>query len=367
MKRRLGLSLTLAAMVAVSACSSAATPAPTTAPAGTAAPSAAASAAASKAPESACKPAATPVPVTLRHSWIVDELILPYVVANKMGYYKAAGIDYSEQIGNGGATALQLLASNEVKFATSDVTNVVRGRLTGIPAVSIAAQLQDLSGAVVVLKDSGITDWAQLKGKKVGGAAASSTSVQLNAVLNIKKIALTDVEFVNMAAPGEQTALLEKKIDGALAFYGNTAALSKKGNGVGLTSLLFRDAGLRAPSTALVTTENLIKTQPDLVTCFVEASMKGLRYSLDNPDQAVALLKGAYPEADADVIKAAWALTRVFTESEITKANGLGWQDMARWETMQDFLMAGKMLDSKSDLTKAFTNDFLAKIPKELR
>lgn len=313
-------------------------------------------------------PACERTTVAFRHSWITDELWVPYVAADQLGYYDEVGIDLEQQVGNGGATAVQLVANKEVTFGTAEASHVLTAVSKGIPAVAVGAQLQDLPGAVIVMKDAGIADWNGLRGKKVGGAAASSTSVQFQAVLALQGIPSSEVEFVNLAPPAEQAALLGGQLDGALQFLGNSVGLQKQAGGREVLPLLFRDAGLRAQSTSIVAHPDTIRDNPELVECFLRATMKGLRYVLDHPEEAGAILAKDYPEVDPVVVTGAWALTSQLATSEITDAEGLGWQDVSRWETMQDFMLDGKIIEEAvPDVAAGFTNEFLAKIPKDER
>jgi NitT/TauT family transport system substrate-binding protein len=94
-----------------------------------------------------------------------------------------------------------------------------------------------------------------------------------------------------------------------------------------------------------------------LVRAFVGAFIKGLQYSIDNPDEAFTLSETYIPnfsDLDADVQKQVLA-----TSMEQWKADRLGYSDPQAWENMQNVLLDMGLISEKMDLSKAFTNEFI--------
>src|SRR5690606_24242535 len=99
---------------------------------------------------------------------------LPWVAARDAGYYEEEGIVLVEQAGNGGATAVQLVASGQVMIGTGESAHVLAAQANGVDLVSILQLYQEQPMAVVTLKSSGIESWEDLEGKRIGGTASSS-------------------------------------------------------------------------------------------------------------------------------------------------------------------------------------------------
>ena len=85
--------------------------------------------------------------------------------------------------------------------------------------------------------------------------------------------------------------------------------------------------------------------------------MKGLADTIANPDEAFKLSEPFIPNfasLDAKVQK------QILTTSiEEWKAQRLGYSDPKAWENMQDVLLEAGLITQKTDLSKAFTNDFV--------
>ena len=68
-----------------------------------------------------------------------------------------------------------------------------------------------------------------------------------------------------------------------------------------MVELTYGDAGVDFYSNGLVASENTISDNPDLVQRFVTATIKGLKYALDNPKEAAEIMKKYHRELDTDL------------------------------------------------------------------
>lgn len=318
-------------------------------------------------PSSAAAPSATTglTTVTLRQSWIPDDLYLPYAMAIGKGYYEAEGINLVMQVGNGGATAAKLVANGNVMIGTGEAANVIVARSQGLPVVSIAVQIQDTPAAVIAMKSSSISTWKDLVGKKVAGTAASSTTVQFNAALKRQGIDPASIEFVNLPANAQFQALQAGQVDAALTFIGNIFSLPNQGGD--LNVITFKSAGLEAPSTSIFVSEEFLAGNKDLLAGFVRATLKGLKDAIANPAEAAEFMAAQFALVNKDDVLGKWKLNEPFFTSSVSQANGLGFQDLARWQALEKVLLEGDNIKTTVDVTKAFTNEIVESIPKQDR
>lgn len=310
-------------------------------------------------------PSAGLTTVTLRQSWIPDDLYLPYAMAIGKGYYEAEGINLVMQVGNGGATAAKLVANGNVMIGTGEAANVIVARSQGLPVVSVAVQIQDTPAAVIALKSSGISTWKDLVGKKVAGTAASSTTVQFNAALKLQGIDPASVEFVNLPANAQFQALQAGQVDAALTFIGNIFSLPNQGGD--LSVMTFKSAGLEAPSTSIFVSEEFLAGNKDLLAGFLRATLKGLKDAIANPAEAAEFMAAQFALVNQDDVLGKWKLNEPFFTSSVSQANGLGFQDLARWQALEKVLLEGDNIKTTVDVTKAFTNEIVESIPKQDR
>lgn len=299
--------------------------------------------------------------VTLRHSWVPDQLVLPYAAANAYGFYEEEGIQLVDQPGNGGATAVQLVANGDVMFGTGESAHLLSAQTKGIDVVSVMQQYQEQPMAVITLKGSGIETWDDLVGKSIGVTVASSGYVGILATLGLNGIAESDVEFVNLSPGAQYAALLEGEIDAAGTFIGNLAQFDFIDE---LHIMPLAEAGYQAPSTALFVTRDFLEKNEDLVERFVRASLKGLVATLEDPIAAAEAMAGMYANINAESLKNTFELDSQFVVTKFTDENGLGLHNAEAWAQQAELLFELDQLDKEVDPTLNYTNAIVEKIAK---
>ena len=106
----------------------------------------------------------------------------------------------------------------------------------------------------------------------------------------------------------------------------------------------------------IVTSEDLIADDPDLVAAFMAATARGYRAAIDDPGAAAETLLAAAPELDAELVRrsAAYLAARYTSAPE-----RWGRQEMATWTRFEVFLREAGLTASAIDVAAAFTNRFL--------
>lgn len=292
--------------------------------------------------------------VKLRHSWIPDDIMLPIVAAKEMGYYRDAGIDLQDQVGDGSATAAKLVANGDVMIGTGEASTVITSRSNGMDLVNIATQFQKNSTVLASMKNKNIKDWADLKGKKISISFTSSAYAAMLAAFKNKGLSEKDVQFVNLPPGADLKSLPTGEIDVACVFVANLAPLDYKDD---LNSLAFADAGINWPSTGYFVRADTLKNNKDLLVKWLGATLKGLQYTIDNPDKAAELMAKAYPDVKADAVLARWKLSAPYVTGGV--AGALGHQVPEAWAQEEKDLLAAGIIKKEIDPASAYTNDIV--------
>lgn len=294
--------------------------------------------------------------VTLRYSWIPDDLYLPVAIAKANGYYDEVGITVVDQTGNGGATAALLVANGDVMVGQGEASHVYNARAQGIPIVAILQQIQEQPAGVIALQESGIETWDDLVGKRVGGTAASSSSLAFEVSLALQDIDPSEVEFVSLSPGANFAALQEGEVDAAMTFLGNIASLPYRDD---LNILPFGEAGFDSPSTAFFVTEEFLADNTELMQRFVSATLKGLSAAIEDPQAAAEALASQQALIDVEDIVARWEINEQFVVNETIDEHGLGYHSPESWEFLIDVLVEQGEIDEELDPTEAYTNELV--------
>ncbi|MGN6812598.1 MAG: ABC transporter substrate-binding protein [Thermomicrobiales bacterium] len=340
---------------------SAATTAATTTSAG----SATTASSTSTAPRAAATPASSPAAsgaktkLTIALGYIPDIQFAPFYVAAAQGYYADEGLDVDFKQGLE-TDVLKLVGTNALSFGVASGDEVMVARSQGVPVTQVATWYQKYPVSVVAPEKANIHQITDLKGHTVGVPGRyGATYVGLLALLNSAGLSEKDIQLREVGFQQVQ-ALTQGQVD-AIVGYTNNEPVQLREQGQAITTLNLFDY-VNLVSNGLVTNEQTIKGQPELVRKVVRATLRGLQATIAQPDQAVDICIAKYiPEAAGkraqvrDVLMASIPLW----QSQVTDQHGLGYSDPAAWTSSRDLLRKLGVLGSDIDLAQTYTNDFL--------
>ena len=346
--------------------------------------------------------------ITFFLTYVPNVQFSPVYAAIEQGYFADAGINVTLQHGDE-PDGVNLIAANQLQFGLASGEQVIAARAQGRPVEFAYEWFQQYPVGVVVTDDSGIKTPADLKGQKIGIPGlfgASYTGVI--ALLAANGLTERDVQLDTIGFNAPQVVCVGA-VKAAVIYVNNEPLqiqnLIDNGDCGSVTGITVFPVAAAADmvSNGIVTNEETINTDPDLVRNFVAAFDHGLRDVIDNPAQAY-LLSAPYVEGLplADDFKAAletaasdqadWlaahpeakhadiAQTRadlldqlkqsfdsatllqfevLLTSIDMWDADQLGYTDPQSWQVTADTLVQMGSLATAPDLSGAYTNDFL--------
>ncbi len=160
-------------------------------------------------------------------------------------------------------TAVQ---AGQLEAGSISLTALITAVRVGIDVRAVASVVEtnagDNQGAFVVLKDSGLTDVKQLKGKRIGFYGPNTISEYwIKSALRRAGLKPNDVSYVSMPPPAQEQALRNRQIDVAWL----ARQFLAKGNAAGGLEVLMRpiQATQQAhPSTLVFFTQKFVREQP---------------------------------------------------------------------------------------------------------
>lgn len=108
----------------------------------------------------------------------------------------------------------------------------------------------------------------------------------------------------------------------------------------------------------LVTTRAFAEQNPEIVADFAKATLEGLEYVLDNPEDGVRI---ASMVEGVDPAHAAWRIPiqNQLVTSPDTEVHGLGWMDLAKVQEMIDFLYENGQISRSFSAEEIIDNSYL--------
>ncbi|GAB4494395.1 MAG: ABC transporter substrate-binding protein [Anaerolineales bacterium] len=296
-------------------------------------------------------PTDTPAPISITFmAGYKPQANLPFVgayVAKEKGFFAENGLDVTIEHSPGRGEHVQLLVAGTVQVTTMDAATLLQRRADpGLPLVSIALIGQKGQQAFAALKESGIRTPKDWEGKTVG--YKGSPPPDLFALL---AAAGADVNKVNLVNVGfDPRALSEKQVDVYPLFKSNEPYLLQNW-GHELTLWDAAEYGVPTLGLTYVTSESFLAQNPEVLTRFLRAALKGIAYAQAHPDEAIEIvMKYAGPETDP-------AHMRYMLESELRDAqseHGFGWQSAEQWQALADMLTKYNALPAGVNVQAAF-------------
>ena len=181
---------------------------------------------------------------------------------------------------------------------------VIQSNLQGSGVVIIAGLLNTMDYKFVVARD--ITRPDQLKGKTVAVSRVGSSS-DFATRYTLEKYGLVpdkDVAILQIGSqPARFSALESGRIHGVMIAIPLTARAAKLGLNI-LADLQM--LGLEYQHTSLAVSQNMIKTQPDLVRNVLKSFVEGIHYAKTHRKEALAILAKYLKTDDADALQEAY-------------------------------------------------------------
>ena len=208
---------------------------------------------------------------------------MPLYMALQKGYFKAEGLDVEiiQMNPRLGATAV---VNGDVAFATP-FTSTFRGILQGFPMKLVLIHLK--KGPYFVMVRPEIKEVQQLKGKKIGVATIKGTD-QLVAeeMLQAKGFNPGQLQAVAIGdGPVRMQALVSGAVDAVCVAPPHDLMLRKMGY-----PALLGPPEIGLPSAGMLTSDRLIKENPQLVKRTLKALLRSHQYILENRQDTIRTL-----------------------------------------------------------------------------
>jgi NitT/TauT family transport system substrate-binding protein len=298
--------------------------------------------------------------IKLAMGFVPNVQFTPVYVAVDKGYFAEKGIEVEFDYGME-HDLLKLVGTNEMQFVIGSGDQVILARNQGLPVVYVANWYRRFPVSVASLAP--LDKPEDLVGKTVGIPGLYGASyIGWQALMGAGGLDAADVDLVSIGYT-QVESLVTEQVDVAVVYAMNTPVqLREQGYEV---SVLHVVDYVDFVSNGLITNETTIADHPELVGSLVEAILRGLQDTLDDPDEAFAICRRYVPEIDDDsaplqraVLEESLKFWQV-KEDAADSARALGESDPAAWSTSQTLMKQLGLIDTEVDVSTLFTNDFV--------
>jgi NitT/TauT family transport system substrate-binding protein len=315
-------------------------------------------------------PAAAQTKVSLALDWIIGGTHAPYFVALDRGMYRDAGLDVSISRGFGSGDTVKRVGSGTADVGVADISTIITAMANEKIPVKVVGMMYDRATlGLIFLKESGINQPKDLEGRSLGRSASGASVTMLPAFLNannvdrskITEVVVDAATYMPLLMSGRVQAVLEQSIH--LSKFQRVAAQQGKS----AAAMRYSDFGLTAYGNAIIVSNNTAANKADMVKRFIEATLRGYAWALENPDEAVKIIMRSNPELDAAATKGELqALADIQNSPDIAK-NGLSYINKEKMTTTRDTVTKALKLKRVVPIEEIYTTEFLPATPVNVK
>lgn len=223
---------------------------------------------------------------------------VPYYIAREKHFYRDEGLDVASLFVQGGALAAQVLVAGSVDFSLA-LGSGTRGALAGAPIKGIFVFNDKPYFFLYGRPDLGIQKPDDLKGKKIAVTGiGSSTDFAARAI--VQHLGMNPDKDVTILATGGGANVWSAVQSGAVEAAILWPPYDLAANKFGMRKILYLGEVLTLPGGGVVAAEQLLKENPDKGRRFLRATLRGLRFFLDEKSrgESVSIIKRIFKLED---------------------------------------------------------------------
>jgi len=227
--------------------------------------------------------------VRMQLRWHHQYQFAGYYAAKHKGFYQQAGFDVEIIAGGPDRQPVTELLAGRADFAEGN-GEVLIARLRGEPIVALAALFQHSPSVLLTLAKSDIQTPTQLRGKKVmlmGG----ENDADLIAMFHAEGVNLDEIDTINSSYNIDD--LIDGKVIAFNSYLTNEPYYVEQ-KGLAYNVLNPKDYGVDFYSDILFTTEEQVRSNPERVERFKQATLKGWNYAINHSEEIIHLIYDKY-------------------------------------------------------------------------
>jgi NitT/TauT family transport system substrate-binding protein len=250
----------------------------------------------------------------------VNVAFLPVYVTEDKGFFKSEGLDVLLVLFNAGATNLQALIGGDVQIMGSAFVETIGGRAAGVDVTNFwgICNLMPFQ----LYSQPTFKSMKEAKGKRFAiSRFGSLTDFLTRATLRHFNIDPKEVTILQIGStPARFAALAAKGVDASVVWFPVTEIAKSQG----FNKLLdLKEIFPEWPYETFAAKESYLRKEKDQVTKFLRAYQRGVKYTHENKDDAVRIMKKyvkmdpAYAAAGYDEYRDSFPLNGQIAEKAI--------------------------------------------------
>jgi putative hydroxymethylpyrimidine transport system substrate-binding protein len=299
-----------------------------------------------------------PAPFTLGLDWYVNPDHAGIYEALDDGYFREAGLDVQPQTPSDPSAPIREVAAGRLDLAISYEPDVLLAHDQGLPVKAVAALVPTPLTSLIWLKDSGVKDVKDLRGKTIATAGIPYQEAYLKEILDRAGLTTDDVKTVDVQQ-GLLQAILSGHAQAMLGGFLNVEGVDLERRGENPTVMPVDRLGIPTyDELVLVANSDTLDEKAEDIRLFLDALERGTKAAVADPAGATK-----------DIVEAGKGLDPKITRAEVDKTLPLllpkdskhpyGYMDPNEWRKFAQFFADNGEVKTLPSVDEVLTNDLL--------
>jgi len=216
--------------------------------------------------------------------WPVNEF---FYLAREKGFFREEGVEVQVVEFSTLGDCRRAYERGQLDAYGATMTEVLTARDHSPRSPQIVHVMNYSDGADVIVARAGITDGADLKGRRVGVELATIGVYVLARALEKHGLSLSDVTAVSMNTTAMEQAMRNGELDAAVAYPPHSVGLLRDGK----ATTIFSSAEIPGEVVDVLAVDaEIARTRPDDVAKLLRGFWRAVAYTQQNPDDAYRIM-----------------------------------------------------------------------------
>ena len=289
--------------------------------------------------------------VTLLLDWAPNVDHAPLYVAQERKIFAKHGLEIELLWGGDPDAPLKLVAAGKYPFAVSYQQSVTIARASQevLPVKSIGLLVEHPLNTISFLKKTGIKTPADFKGKKIGYTVAPLDVLLFNAIAANAGLTEDDYELINVGT-NIVASLLSGQIDAVIGPFRNYEINLLKLEGAEADYFALEEHGIPDYyELVIITNDASLENRPETAKKLMLAIQEAIKFTKENPDDALQLFFRANPDASKELETLAFRDTLdLFATTQV--------QSTEKWDAFAKFAYEKGLISKTVEAKDCFIN-----------
>lgn len=298
--------------------------------------------------------------VTVRLKWLHQAQFAGHYVADQKGFYEENGMktillpfDYEH-------FPITEVVSGKAQFGVTGADELLIARSEGKRVVALATIYQKNPVVAYALKGSGISTPQDFVGKRVGMEKGVNVEYVIRAMLAVEGVNY-DTKVIEVPIGYDAKPLINGEVDIATGYIINEPIQAQEA-GFEVTIINPSDYAVNIYADVIFTTEQMIEDNPELVSRFITATLKGWEYALRFPEEAVEFTL-LYNDPNNENLNYKFQLELLKNSIPLIKPariRSIGQMNYHNWKETISLLHKYNIIPESMEATDVYTTKFLS-------